>query len=290
MKNLVPCGLLLGLLAGITTVPAMAQEKLPPVADRAKQLWSTVSNTPFAVAANEHMAIVGPKAQEKKTAEYLTTAEKYRQTAARAAGYASDAPWPAPLVVLVFPGKDEFGSYVRRVQKRMLESGETTSWSIDDSQLHAGLFLKGGKNMAPSDAQVGELVASCVAARRIGEKNPSPDWIAEGFGRATSHKISLATHRQFLVSDKRRANTACRNISSAPWAESAAGDDGAAARDSLMYLIAYGTYAEKFPNFLNSFRPDENQEKVEVEAALTKAGIAPNTTWTTWKSWAAGWR
>lgn len=290
MKPLALCSLLLGLLAGISTVPAMGQEKLPPVADRAKEIWTTVSKTPFAVVANDHLAIVTPKAQEKKAAEYLTTAEKYRQTAARAAGYASDAPWPAPLVVLVLPGKDEFGSYVRRVQKRMLESGETTSWSIDDSQLHAGLFLRGGKNMAPSDAQVGELVASCVAARRIGEKNPSPDWIADGFGRATSHKLSLPTHRQFLVSDKRRANTACRNISSAPWAESAAGDDGAAARDSLMYLIAYGTYAEKFPTFLNSFRPDENQEKVEVEAAMTKAGIIPNTTWTTWKSWAAGWR
>ena len=290
MKPLSVCVLLLGFMAGISAVPAVAQEKLPPVSDRANEIWTTVSKTPFAVAANEHLAIITPKAQEKKAAEYLSTAEKYRQTAARAAGYASDAPWPSPLVVLVLPGKDEFGSYVRRVQKRMLEAGETSSWLINDNQLHAGLFLRGGKNMAPSDAQVGELVAACVAARRIGEKNPSPDWIADGFGRATSHKLSLPTHRQFLVSDKRRTNNACRNLTGAPWAESAAGDDGLAARDSLMYLIAYGSYAEKFPTFLNSFRPDENQEKVEVEAAMTKAGITPNTAWTTWKSWAAGWR
>lgn len=290
MKPLALCVMLLGLLAGITAGPAMAQEKLPPASDRAKEIWSTVSKTPYALAANDHLAIVTPKTQEKKASEYLATAEKYRQAAARAAGYASDAPWAAPLVVLVLPGKDEFGTYVRRVQKRMLETGETSSWSIDDGQLHAGLFLRGGKNMAPSDAQVGELVAACVAARRIGEKNPSPDWIADGFGRATSHKLSLPTHRQFLVSDKKRANNACRSLSSAPWADSAGGDDGAAARDSLMYLIAYGTFAEKFPNFLNSFRPDENQEKVEVEAAMTKAGITPNSTWTSWKSWAAGWR
>jgi hypothetical protein len=290
MNALARIVVLTGLTCSMAAVSAQGQDKLPPVAERAKVVWETVNATPHALAANEHIAIVMNKSQEKKAAEFLATAEKYRQAATKACGYAKEAPWQDPLVVLVLPGKDEFGTYVRRVQKRMLETGETTSWSMDDNQLHAGMFLKGGKTMAPSDAQVGELVAACVAARRIGVKNPSPDWIADGFGRATTHKLAMPTHRQFLLSEKRRANQACRNLAVSPWNDSAAGEDGAAGRDSLMYLLAYGPPAEKFPAFLTSFRPDENQESVPVESALSKAGITPATLWPTWKSWAAGWR
>jgi len=281
---------LTGLTCAMAAVSVQGQDKLPGVVERAKVVWETVNATPHALAANEHIAIVMNKSQEKKAAEYLATAEKYRQAATKACGYAKEAPWQDPLVVLVLPGKDEFGTYVRRVQKRMLETGETTSWSMDDNKLHADMFQNGGKSMTPSDAQVGELVAACVAARRIGVKNPSPDWIADGFGRATTHKLGMPTHRQFLLSEKRRANQACRNLAVSPWNDSAAGEDGAAGRDSLMYLLAYGPPAEKFPAFLTSFRPDENQESVPVESALSKAGITPATLWPTWKSWAAGWR
>lgn len=290
MNPKAPFTLLAGLLAGLMATTGMSQEAAAPVASKARDLWKAVSNKPLSVASSEHLAIVTTKAMEKKGAEILVTAEKYRQAAARAAGYASEAPWSSPLVVLVLPGKEEFGSYVRRIQKRSLEAGETSSWSPEEGKVHAALYLSGGKNMPPPDAQVGELVAACVAARRIGEKNPAPEWIAGGFGRATSHKLSLPTHRQFLVSSKRKANQACRTLSTAPWAESGGGEDGEAARESLMYLIAYGTYAEKFPAFLNSFTPGENQEKVEVEAAMTKAGIPPAMAWPAWKSWAAGWR
>jgi hypothetical protein len=269
---------------------AWAQAEMPAVADRAKALWSAVGPTPYAVAANSHVAIVVPKAQEKRAQEYLGIAEKYRQAAAKAAGYASENPWPIPLVVLVLPGKDEFGIYVRRVQKRSLESGETSSIAIGDEQLHAGLWLRPGKTMAPADMQVGELVAAAVAAKRIGVKNPSPDWISDGFGRATSHKLSLQPFRAFLTADKRRANAACKTLTTQPWSESTAGDEAEPARNSLMYLLAYGTFSEKFPAFLGAFIPEENQEKVEVEAAMTKAGVKADSAWSTWKSWAVSWR
>lgn len=282
---------MMGLGAIVLMCPfAVAQSEMPPVAERAKALWSTVGPSPFAVAANDYVAIVISKAQEKRGQEYLVVAEKYRQAAARAAGYATENPWPAPLVVLVLPGKDEFGIYVRRVQKRSLESGETLSIAVGDEQLHAGLWLRTGKTMAPADMQVGELVAAAVAARRIGVKNPSPDWISEGFGRATSHKLSLQPHRAFLAADKRRANAACRTLATQPWSDATAGDEAEPARNSLMYLLAYGSFAEKFPAFLGAFIPDENQEKVEVEAALTKAGVKGDSAWSTWKSWAVSWR
>ena len=261
-------------------------DKTPERKKAAEAAWETVGAGEFSTLETKHLLIYAPKDGEKRLKGLGTLLEKQYDQAKGALGYDDKTdPLPAKAVVYLFDARDHFAAFVRRVEKRRLDSDETACFSADDDALHAAVGPTPAKDDWGTDARAAEQLAGLMLARKAGTKVSLPAWLTDGFGRATYYHAVGGPKK---TADRRAA---------AAWA--AKGDvkdvwtgatDSAALQGSLADYFAYGPASGKFLALVKGFEPEENVEKQTTEHALDAAGLTPERVEKSWKAWATAAR
>jgi hypothetical protein len=190
--------------------------------------------------------------------------------------------WPGKLTVYLVAEKGDYGTFIRRVDKRRPEEGETGSASIRKDQPHVIAGAPRGPLDPPVDGQAGAQIAVALLVKKAG--TGVPDWVRTGFARATwlqglSTLERAQEHRRALALVGQRKRTA----------QSAWGvlddDEAPVLRGSVIEYLAYSGRTAKFLPFVMAFRPDDTKAEPTTADALKAADITPANLNTVWQKW-----
>jgi hypothetical protein len=279
------------LLALALGLPAAAQgedetaAKVAAQKKKAEANWQAVEAGPAATLETKHLLLYAPKAREKRLKAAGPLLEKHYDLAASALGMGpKDGPWPGKLAVYLFPEREQFGAFVRRVEKRRLLPGQMTTYSVEDDDLHAAALPSPPKGGPPLEGQAGAAVAQALLARKAGKDTPLPTWLVAGFGRATYYRAAPADRA--VQAERRQARALSRTRGPADvWDDKLDADEADVLRGSLADFLAYGPGAPKFPAFVAGLRPEENMQAKTAAQALGAAGLPPDRVAASWKRW-----
>src|SRR5262249_49561478 len=156
----------------------------------------------------------------------------------------------------LLPDSVSLASFARRVESRRADAGQSATFLAFDDQLHAAAATKGA---SPQEMRAGEMVASLLMARKARVATPLPDWLLQGFGRATSYR--LAPKDKSVLADRKKARLQAkkRNAKDA-WDGGLDADETPILQASVAEYIAYVGGAGRFPKFVLGFRPGEGME------------------------------
>ncbi len=248
----------------------------------AEAAWAAVGAGDFATLETNHLLIYAPKAWDKRLKDLGTLLEKQYDQARSALGYDDKTePFSGKAVVYLFDERDHFAAFVRRVEKRRLESDDTACFSADDEALHAAVGPTQAKDDWGTDARAAEQLAALMLARKAGTKVPLPAWLTDGFGRATFYH---AVGGPKTAADRQTAHQwAAKGSAKDIWSGAT---DLPALQGSLADYFAYGPQSSKFLALVKGFEPEENVEKQTTEHALDAAGFSADNVQKSWKGWA----
>jgi hypothetical protein len=257
-------------------------DKTPERKKTAEAAWAAVGAGEFSTLETKHLLIYAPKDWEKRLKDLGTMLEKQYDQAKSALGYDDKTdPFPAKAVVYVFDERDQFAAFVRRVEKRRLESDEAASFSADDDALHAAVGPTQSKDEFGPEGRAAQQLAGMMLARKAGRKVLLPAWLTDGFGRATYYH---AVGGPKTAADRRAtAVWAAKGSAKDVWTGAT---DSPALQGSLADYFAYGPQSGKFLAVVKGFEPEENVEKQTTEHALDAAGLTPERVQKSWKAWA----
>ncbi|MGL4422866.1 MAG: hypothetical protein ACRCZF_19520, partial [Gemmataceae bacterium] len=125
---------------------------------------------------------------------------------------ASEKFWPGKLTVMLFPDPKVYGSYIRLVQQRRPEKGETFAVNLKGDAPIAILAVDRGERVSDADfqADASMIVAAAYLNKKaglaIGEKT-LPEWIMSGFGRLIAAKADNNSTKFAAYRSKVRAVT-----------------------------------------------------------------------------------
>lgn len=247
--------------------------------------WETVEAGPVATHETKHLFILAAKPLEKRLKDLGALLERGHDQAKGVLAFESDQPvYPGKIAVYLMPRQDLLRAFVRRVERRRVEGEEVGSHSATDEALHAAASPPKGNDL-PLEGQAAAQIAGVLLTRKAGVRVPLPDWLVEGFGRATWYRI--APRDKATLDDRRTAS----RLSSRRSAKDIYGglieaSEANALRGSLADYIAYGAFSNKLPALLKGFEPEENVERKSTEQALEAAMIGWDRLDKGWKLWA----
>jgi hypothetical protein len=273
----------------LTAAAVRADEAAEQTAARkkaAEEAWAVVGAGEFSTLETDHLLIYAPKDWDKRLKDLGALVEKHYQQAKSALGYDDKTdPLPAKAAVFLFAERDQFGAYVRRVEKRRLESDDSASFNAEDDALRVAVGPSRSKSDLPPEGQAGEQLAALLLARKAGLKTILPGWLSDGFGRATYYH---AVGGSRAASDRKdTAAWAAKGSAHDVWNGNIDAEKAAALQGSLVDYFAYGPASNKFTELLKGFMPEDNVEKQTTEHALEAAGLTADRVEKSWKAWAA---
>jgi hypothetical protein len=275
-------------ILALTAAVILADEAADKAAARkqaAEAAWATVGAGDFSTLETDHFLVYAPKDWEKRLKDLGAQLEKHLTQAQGALGYddKKDA-LPAKVLVFLFADRDQFAAFIRRVEKKRLESDDSGAFAAEDDALHVVVGPPRIKSDLGQEGQAGEQLASLLLARKAGLKTLLPGWVSEGFGRATYYH---AVGGPKTAADRREAGAwASKGSAKDIWNGAIDADKAAALQGSLADYFAYGPGAGKFAALLKGFAPEENIEKKTTEQALDAADLKPDRVEKSWKTWA----
>ena len=170
------------------------EEKLAARKKAAEANWDAVEAGPWAMTETKHLIVIVPKAMEKRLKDVAGLLEKAHDQAKGALAFEKDKePLPGKMIVYLLPGREQFRAFVRRVEKRRLESAEAGSFAAADEKLHAAASPGHAAGDLSLEGQAVAQVAAVLLVRKAGVKVPVSAWLVEGFGRATWYRVAFAT-------------------------------------------------------------------------------------------------
>jgi hypothetical protein len=287
--------LLLFLTGFVTAVPARADEaedkakaQLAAQKKAAEANWALLEAGEFAHLETDHFLLYAPKAMDKKLKDTGTLLENQYKTAREVLKFPDKTePWKGKATVYLFTERSQFAAYVRRVEKRRLESGEGALRVSTDNSIRVACGPPPNKYDWPAEAQAAAEVASLMLERKTGPATPLPDWLVSGFGRATYYRtlpmdaLTAADRKQAaqLVAQKKKT---AKDI----WTGPLDADEAGVLSGALADFFAYGPGASRFGELLEAFKPDENMEMRTFEQAVAKTkGIEEKNIEPAWKKW-----
>ncbi len=276
------------LLAVALGLPAASDDeaaaKVAAQKKKAGANWQSVEAGPAATLETKHLLLYAPKALEKRLKAAGPLLEKHYELAASALGTdPKEDPWPGKLAVYLFPEREQFGAFVRRVEKQRLLPGQTTAFSAEGDEPHAAA-MPPAKAGPPLEGQAGSAVAQALLARKAGKDTPLPAWLLAGFGRATYYRAAPADRA--VQAERRQARSLSRTRGPADvWDEKLDAAEAEVLSASLAEFLAYGPGSPKFPAFVAGFKPEENMQAKTAAQALDAAGLPPDRVTASWKRW-----
>jgi hypothetical protein len=244
---------------------------------------------PLALFEQGDLLVVGdlPEGQLQRLAQGL---QKQYVVAARSLGFGGAAkPWPGKLAVYVLSDKGTYASFVRSVEKRSPESGESATTDVRRPEPHVAVGPP-GRGESSVEQQAGRQVAAALLTKRAMPNAVLPEWLREGFGRATAYRSTFgpsqlparSANREWSAKVPRRASVVV------VWDESLAAELRPIFGANLADLLAYGPFMDRFPAFVQAFRPmsDEKPNPTTIKEALEAAKIdliALEKAWSRWR-------
>jgi hypothetical protein len=262
-------------------------DKLAEQKKAAKANWALLEAGDPAIQETEHLLIHAPKDSQKRLKDLATKLEKSYALAVKTLKTTpKDDLWPGKLTVYLLADKEQFASFIRRVEKRRPQSGELGSQFVDNDMPHAVARPPAEKRDPSLESQAAEQIAAALLRKKIGVKVPLPEWVVSGFGRATVWRT--APTDKAVVAERRQAQTlvaAKKRTAKDIWGGSLEPEEIGVLRGSLADFLAYGPGASKFLAILNGFKPEENQTNRTTAQAFESANVKPETVETTWRQW-----
>ena len=261
---------------------------------KAEETWDAVGGGKSALHETKHFVVCAPDALGKRLGDIGEWLEKHHDKAKEALQFeikeeAKGEVLPGKVIVYLFAEREQFTSFVRRIEGRRLSPDETASFAAADDKLHIAVSPPRVKNDLPIEIQACEQAASLLMARRAGVSMPLPDWLTAGFGRATYYRV--APRDKAVLADRAlAAKLARRRNASDIWDGKLSADEAETLQGSLANYLAYGPAARAFPKFLAGFMPGDNMASKTTGQAFDAAGIKPDALSRAWKLWAVSIR
>jgi hypothetical protein len=289
MRCIIVGGLAWVMLAACSA-PSPGQESKDVLAQQlkaAKDNWALVEAGDAAISESTHLILFGPKSLERRLKEIGGNLEKSYSLALKQLQLEpKEELWSGKLTVYLLANREQFTSFIRRIEKRRLEDDEVGSHSIEGDTPHAVAGPPRTKQDLSLEMQAAAQVANALLRKKAGAKTPLPVWLIAGFGRATAWRTwptdkTVAAERklaQALVAGKNRSATDV-------WENMLESEEAGVLRASMAEFIAYGPGAGKLVALLHGFKPEENQENRTTEQALESAGLDARTVAERWRVW-----
>jgi hypothetical protein len=265
---------------------ADAEAKVAAQKKAAEVNWDAVEAGPVATHETKHLVLIAPKPLEKRLKEIGTVLERAHEQALKPLAFdAGQEPYPGKIMVYLFANRDHFRAFVRRVEKKRVEGDEAGGFAAKDEDLHAAATPARAAGELSLEGQAAAQLGSLLLTRRAGLRNPVPDWLVEGFGRATWYRVAP---RDKVTLDSRRQAARLAGVRSDKdiYSNMLESGEGAPLRGSLAEFLAYGPLAPKLSALLKGFEPDENGEPKTTDQALDAAGLTWSRVNTGWKAFA----
>jgi hypothetical protein len=245
--------------------------------------WNAVEAGERCTTETKHLLVYAPSSVAKRIGAVGKVLEKYHDLAAAALGVKPEDDYPGKITVYLLPQEEHLTAFARRVEKRRPRAGEAGSFSAGDALLHAAAAPAAGKNAPPVEALAGEQLAALLLMRKAGERTSVPDWLVQGFGRATSYR-ALPAREKFVAEDRKRAKAlAARHTAGDVWDGALDAEEAGCLQGSLCEMLAYGAGRVRFVRFVEAFKPAENMLTKTTAQAMEAAGISPEKVGKLWK-------
>lgn len=278
----------MGVLVGTGARADDTAEKVELQRTAAKANWTLLETGDPALHETPHLIVCAPAALDKRLKEVGAGLEKPYAAAEKALQIKpKEELWPGKLTVYLLPEREHFTAFIRRVEKRRLVADEAGSHFVEGDLPHVAASTPRSKLDPSLEGLAGEQIAASLLQRKAGAKVPLPEWLLQGFGRATLWRTAAPTDKavpaerklaQALVSGKKRT---ARDI----WNGGLDAEEAVPLRASLAEFLAYGPGHSKLPDLLAGFKPEENQDSRTMEQALSSAGIKPEVIEARWRDW-----
>jgi hypothetical protein len=284
MRTLAGTLALLVALAGAASAQDDQAKKVAEQKKAAEAAWNSLETGEFSLAETKHLLIYAPKTMEGRLKTIGPLLEKYHDLAIKATGLDPKEAYPGKVTVYLLAGKDEMTAFARRVEKRRPMSGETGSFKSDDDKLHAAAHVITTKGAVPVEARAGEMLAALLLQRRAGRGTILPDWLIQGFGRATSYRVS--PNEKFVQAEQKQLKLLRRKREAADiWGNNLEGEEVEPLQGDLSDFMAYGPGRKFFGKFVEGFRPGENMATKTTAQALEEAKLTTAKVSKAWKNW-----
>ncbi len=234
---------------------------------------------PTAVETNNYL-VVGSMSEEKaKTLGEVL--EKTTALARKTLKYEEkDTAWKGKLVVYLMPEIKEYQALMRRAM--LGDPTDNTHADLRaDPPFLADSVKVGGK---PTDEDLYANTAARVAGELLKAKGTGtqnvPEWLRDGFGRATAMRAEGATSKRYTAY-RAQAKVAIYGTKGGkvPALADVWGDakitGGDVLATSFADYLAYGPGAAKFPMFIDGLKPSEGNATPTVPQGLEAAGWKP---------------
>jgi hypothetical protein len=275
------------LAAGPSAFADESADRLAAQKKTAAENWAALEIGPAAHVETAHLLVYAPKSFEKRVKEVGATLEKYYEQARKPLGYEKEAPWTGKIAVYIFPERDDFTKFVRRVEKRRAEAEDAGSHLVEGDFPHAAGGPPRSKGDPGAEGQAGEQLATALMVKKAGAKVPLPGWLLGGFGRATGYRAKSGD--KAAAEDRRRVAALVKKGQKVAdiWGGALEAEDAPALGASLADFLGYGPGQSKFAALLGAFAPEEGQEKKTTEQALEGVNLSVDRLNTRWREWAA---
>jgi hypothetical protein len=194
-------------------------------------------------------------------------------------------PWPGKLTVFLIHDAKRYPQAIRILQRRKADEDEIGCYEMDGPTPHVVACPSktvGEQSMeATACTQMGAWLVSSKARTRV------PDWLAEGFGRAT---MLHAWGANVLAADRRKAAAFLkkneRPISDLISGTNLSGQELPVLRASLGDYLAYSNRTDKFLPIVSGFLTNGKNQPGSFDVGLQKANLKQDDLQKNWHNFA----
>jgi hypothetical protein len=262
-----------------------ADDKRAAQKKAAEANWRLLDLGEPATHETAHLLLYAEATYERKLKDWGALLEKHYDTARKALQVdpKDEKWWTGQVAVYLFAEREHFTTFVRRVEKRRLDAGESGSYQVANDLPHVAAGVPRDRQGPSVEVAAAEQLAAGVLHRKVGARVPVPDWVLSGFGRATYWRTvpAAAGAGRAQAAKLVKAGRTAQDVWGSPDAEEAG-----VLRASLVDFLAYGPGASKFLEFVAAYEPAENMERKTTEQALTAVNLKADGINSRWQTWA----
>jgi hypothetical protein len=290
MRNCIALLFAIAVLFAVSSARAADDaEKLEAQKKAAVANWALVEAGEPMDLETAHLLIYAPKTYKKKLDDLGKTLEKQHDTAVKAlqVDTKDNKWWSGKLTVYLFEEREHFTAFIRRVEKRRLESDEVGSYKVDTDAPHVAASPPRNDADPSLEVQAAYQVARAILQKKAGARVELPEYLLMGFGRATYYRANPGS------ATGTERNRALQLVKMGRTGNDVWGGTNLELKDmyilraSMIDFLAYGsqTLAAKFPAFVAAFAPEENQDKKNTQQAMEAVSWKPDVIDKAWQTW-----
>lgn len=208
---------------------------------------------------------------------------------------AAETPWTGKLTVFFLPERKEFNSFVRLVEQRKPEAGDTTSVQIRGKEPYILVGADSGSKATEAElvGQLGTAVAEALLHSKAGVASGAvtlPYWLVTGFGRLMTLYAEGNTQtnagRIAAYKTKLRGLVAKGKVIKAAdaWSETRNKENDLVSMSVIEFFVL-GPDPSKFGKLLGGFKPNDERPNPTLDQALEAADFKADTLDAAWRAW-----